>query len=115
MNVINEIVAESAVPLSPTVGVTVQNVVKTFQDTPALHGVSLEVGAGELLALLGPSGSGKTTLLRILAGLDAPTEGRVLFGNDDALGLDMRQRNVGLDPFHERQPRTARDVSLPVL
>ena len=46
MNVINEIVAESAVPLSPTVGVTVENVVKTFQDTPALHGVSLEVGAG---------------------------------------------------------------------
>jgi sulfate transport system ATP-binding protein len=96
MNVINEIVAESAVSHSPPIGVTVQNVVKTFQDTPALHGVSLEVGAGELLALLGPSGSGKTTLLRILAGLDAPTEGRVLFGNDDALGLDMRQRNVGL-------------------
>jgi sulfate transport system ATP-binding protein len=95
MNVINEIVAESAVPLAPPVGVTVENVVKTFQDTPALHGVSLDVGAGELLALLGPSGSGKTTLLRILAGLDAPTQGRVLFGNDNALGLDMRQRNVG--------------------
>ena len=63
---------------------------KRFQDTPALHGVSLEVGAGELLALLGPSGSGKTTLLRILAGLDAPTAGRVLFGGEDALGLDMR-------------------------
>ena len=55
---------------------------EAFQDTPALHGVSLEVGAGELLALLGPSGSGKTTLLRILAGLDAPTEGRVLFGGE---------------------------------
>ena len=68
---------------------------KRFGDTPALHGVSLRVGAGELLALLGPSGSGKTTLLRILAGLDAPTAGRVLFGGEDALGLDMRQRNVG--------------------
>jgi sulfate/thiosulfate transport system ATP-binding protein len=86
---------EAAIALGTPVGVTIENVVKVFGDTAALHGVSVEVAAGELLALLGPSGSGKTTLLRILAGLDAPTEGRVLFGNEDALGLDMRLRNVG--------------------
>ncbi len=96
MNVLSDIATEPSLALGAPVGVTVENVVKRFEDTPALHGVSLEVGAGELLALLGPSGSGKTTLLRILAGLDAPTEGRVLFGGEDAMGLTMRERNVGL-------------------
>ncbi len=51
--------------------------------------------AGELLGLLGPSGSGKTTLLRIIAGLDAPDRGRILFGGDDATGLPVQQRAVG--------------------
>src|SRR5262245_52153259 len=75
--------------------VTVENVVRTFGDTPALHGVSLRIAAGELVALLGPSGSGKTTLLRILGGLDFPTAGRVLFGDEDALRLSVQERNVG--------------------
>jgi sulfate transport system ATP-binding protein len=78
-----------------TLDVTVENVVRTFGVTPALHGVSLKIAAGELVALLGPSGSGKTTLLRILGGLDFPTEGRVLFGDEDALLLPVQQRNVG--------------------
>jgi sulfate transport system ATP-binding protein len=78
------------------VDVTVENVARTFGTTPALHGVSLNIGPGELVALLGPSGSGKTTLLRILAGLDVPTFGRVLFDGEDALTLTVQQRNVGL-------------------
>ena len=77
------------------VDVSVENVEKAFGDTPALHGVSLEIKSGELVALLGPSGSGKTTLLRILAGLDFPTAGRVMFGGEDALRLTVQQRNVG--------------------
>ena len=78
------------------VDVKVENVVRTFGRTPALHGVSLNIESGELVALLGPSGSGKTTLLRILAGLDVPTFGRVLFDGEDALKLTVQQRNVGL-------------------
>jgi sulfate/thiosulfate transport system ATP-binding protein len=76
--------------------VDVENVVRTFGVTPALHGVSLDIRSGELVALLGPSGSGKTTLLRILAGLDIPTGGRVMFDGDDALTLTVQERNVGL-------------------
>jgi sulfate/thiosulfate transport system ATP-binding protein len=76
--------------------VTIEAVVRKFGTTAALHGISLDIQPGELVALLGPSGSGKTTLLRILAGLDAPTSGRVLFDGDDALKLTVQQRNVGL-------------------
>ena len=75
--------------------VTVENLVKSFGVTPALHGVSLDIAGGELIALLGPSGSGKTTLLRLIAGLDFPTSGRILFGDDDASARSVQERNVG--------------------
>ena len=71
------------------------DIAKLFGDTGALQGISLEIASGELVALLGPSGSGKTTLLRVIAGLDVPTAGRVLFANEDATGVPVQRRRIG--------------------
>jgi len=78
-------------------GIKVQNVTKSFGDFKALKGVSLDVAAGELVALLGPSGSGKTTLLRVIAGLESadPGSGAVLFGGEDVTRADVGNRGVG--------------------
>ena len=72
-----------------------KNITKTFGGFTALQAVDLTVESGELVALLGPSGSGKTTLLRIIAGLDFPDSGAILFDGDDASRRTVRERNVG--------------------
>ena len=95
MNAMTRLAEEGSISLGAPVDVRIEKVAKDFGDSPALHGVSLDVRAGELVALLGPSGSGKTTLLRILAGLEAPSAGRVLFAGEDALGLAVQDRHIG--------------------
>ena len=79
----------------PSLGVCVRDVSKQFARFPALNGVSLDVQPGELLALLGPSGSGKTTLLRVIAGLDFPDAGQVLFDGKDMTSVSAAARGIG--------------------
>ncbi|MBC8450219.1 MAG: ABC transporter ATP-binding protein [Chloroflexi bacterium] len=74
----------------------VRQISKTFDDTPVLHEVSFTVEEGEVVCLLGPSGCGKTTLLRIIAGLEEPDEGRVLFAGRDLAAVPVHRRGFGL-------------------
>jgi sulfate transport system ATP-binding protein len=75
--------------------IEVRNVQKRFGKTVVCDNLTLDIPDGELVALLGPSGSGKTTLLRIIAGLEVPDAGAVLFHGSDATHTDVRDRQVG--------------------
>lgn len=89
-----------------------------------LRGVTLDLSAGENLAILGPSGSGKSTLLHILGGLDAPTSGSVRLRGIDPYGLvgneqaEFRNRNIGFifqEHFLLPQLTALENVLVPVL
>src|SRR6266850_6675195 len=76
-------------------GIEIRNVSKSFGSFQVLKNIELTVPDGELLALLGPSGSGKTTLLRVIAGLEFPDSGTILFHGEDATDRKARDRQVG--------------------
>jgi putative ABC transport system ATP-binding protein len=85
--------------------VTIRNLSKIYQqgeiNVTALNNISLDIAAGEFLALMGPSGSGKSTLLHIIAGIDRPTRGECHVQGIDVAQLnesqlaDWRNQNVG--------------------
>jgi putative ABC transport system ATP-binding protein len=88
-----------------------------------LRGISLEIDAGETVALLGPSGSGKSTLMMVAAGLERPSSGRVTVAGTDLGGLDedglarLRRRHVGIvfQAFHLIPTMTAlENVAIPL-
>jgi putative ABC transport system ATP-binding protein len=85
--------------------ISARNVVKSYakgvETVRVLHGIDLDVDAGEWVALMGPSGSGKTTLLNLLGGIDVPDEGSIQVGGEELVGRGnvelaaWRARHVG--------------------
>jgi spermidine/putrescine transport system ATP-binding protein len=71
-----------------------EGVTKRFGSFTAVDDLDLEVGAGQFFALLGPSGCGKTTTLRMVAGLEEPSAGRILLGEQDITQLRPYKRQV---------------------
>jgi putative ABC transport system ATP-binding protein len=108
--------------------IEIQNVSKSYRrdtlEIPVLINISLDIAAGEFIAFMGPSGSGKTTLLNLIAGIDKPTEGRILIAGTDLTELDesalaqWRARNVGfIFQFYNLIPvlTALENVELPLL
>jgi putative ABC transport system ATP-binding protein len=104
------------------------NVHKTYrrgvQVVPVLAGISLDIAAGEFLALMGPSGSGKSTLLNLIAGIDRADSGELVVAGeniaalDEAALADWRARNIGfIFQFYNLMPvlNARENVELPLL
>jgi sulfate/thiosulfate transport system ATP-binding protein len=75
----------------------VKNLTKRFtaRGTPAVADVSFTAPAGGITTLLGPSGSGKSTVLRVIAGLEQPDAGVIMFGDEDVTNLPAQKRGLG--------------------
>ncbi len=72
------------------------NRTKKLPDVIAVNDFDFEIPDGKLVGLLGPSGCGKSTTLNLISGLQSPTEGHILFGDDDVTDLPPEKRGVGL-------------------
>ena len=75
---------------------SIRNICKSFGDTQAVRDISFEVNEGEIVTLLGPSGCGKSTLLSMIAGLELPDQGDVLWNNISLAGTAPHLRGFGL-------------------
>ncbi|MBE9603394.1 ABC transporter ATP-binding protein [Acetobacteraceae bacterium H6797] len=77
-------------------GISLQSIGKSFGGTRVLHSISLEVAAGEFVALVGPSGCGKSTLMRIVAGIEHPDHGILRINGRDTTRLRPAERDVAM-------------------
>jgi sn-glycerol 3-phosphate transport system ATP-binding protein len=69
---------------------------KSFGATQVLHGIDLQVAEGEMIVIVGASGCGKSTLLRIVAGLEAPSQGSVRIAGREVTGLEPADRDIAM-------------------
>ncbi|MGE0683273.1 MAG: ABC transporter ATP-binding protein [Candidatus Binatia bacterium] len=76
--------------------VQIVDVSKHFGQTTAVANLTLDIAEGEFLTLLGGSGCGKSTTLNLIAGLESPSAGRILFNGEDVTFLSPRERNVAV-------------------
>jgi putative ABC transport system ATP-binding protein len=103
---------------------SLRGVTKRFGPRIVLNSISLDVAAGEYIAIIGESGIGKSTLLNVIAGLEPPDEGKVFFEEKDLTSLDddaltlLRRDNFGFvfQAFHVLpQLSVVQNVALPLL
>ena len=80
----------------PQAFLRIQNLTKRFDSALAVDDVSLDIGKGEIFALLGSSGCGKSTLLRMLAGFESPTSGQIFLGDQDISVLPPYERPINM-------------------
>ena len=76
--------------------VTIRDVKKSFGTAAVIHGVSVDIADGEFVVLVGPSGCGKSTLLRMIAGLEAITEGEIEIGGRVVNELEPKDRDIAM-------------------
>lgn len=75
--------------------IQINDVTKRFGDFVAVSNLTLDIAAGEFVALLGPSGCGKTTTMNMIAGLEDPSSGSICFDGSDLSGMRLQERNIG--------------------
>src|ERR1700758_3718124 len=76
--------------------VALRNIVKTFDRTPAVQGINLDIADREFIVLVGPSGCGKSTPLRMIAGLEEATSGEIFIGDQLVNDVPPRDRDIAM-------------------